>query len=152
MAIRRISCTDQRIRTACSSERAAAFFKRYGVGVLTDDGCHGEGEHDQRDMPVPAMPRARLVVIEPEFVLGRLEAIFNGPAMAFDRYQFLYGRALGTPSGEEGQIAIGYVAADQQTSCPLSRKSAAIFSGIEIGQFDMGPIVPARAFGAFARR
>jgi len=52
---------------------------------MTDDGHHGEGEHDERDMPVPAMPGAGFVVIEAKFVLGRFEAVFDGPTMAFDR-------------------------------------------------------------------
>ena len=51
---------------------------------MTDGGHHSKGEHDERDMPVPAVPGARLVVIEPEFVLGGFEAVFDGPAMAFD--------------------------------------------------------------------
>src|SRR5450759_3591387 len=37
---------------------------------MPDDGHHGEGEHDRRDMTVPAMPGAGLVVIEAEFVLA----------------------------------------------------------------------------------
>jgi len=49
--------------------------------VLTDDGHHGEGEHDQRDMPVPAVPGAGLVVIETELVLGGFEAVLDSPAM-----------------------------------------------------------------------
>src|SRR5271155_5996341 len=61
------------------------FFERRGIGVMTDGGHHGEGEHDQRDMPMPAMPGAGLVVIEAEFVLGGLEAVLDGPAMAFHR-------------------------------------------------------------------
>ena len=50
---------------------------------MTDGGHHGEGEHDQRDMPMPAMPGAGLVVIEAELVLGGLEAVLDGPAMTF---------------------------------------------------------------------
>ncbi len=51
---------------------------------MADDGHHGESQHYQRDMAMPAMPGARLVVIETELVLGGLETIFNSPAMSLD--------------------------------------------------------------------
>ena len=53
--------------------------------MMPDGGRHGEGEHDERDVAMPAVPGAALVVVEPEFVLGRLEAILDRPAMSFDR-------------------------------------------------------------------
>jgi hypothetical protein len=31
---------------------------------MTDGGHHGEGEHDQRNVPMPAMPGTALIVIE----------------------------------------------------------------------------------------
>lgn len=74
---------------------------------MTDDGHHGEGEHDERAVPVPAMEGTRLVMIEAELGFGGLEAVFDRPAMAFNRDQLLHGRSLGTPSGEEGQAVIG---------------------------------------------
>jgi hypothetical protein len=110
---------------------------------MTDDGHHSEGEHDERDMPVPAMPGAGFVVIEAKFVLGSFEAVLDRPAMTFDRDQLFYGRALGAPCGEEGEVAVGNVAADQKASRPLSREGAVVFCGIEIGQFEIGPIVKA---------
>ena len=36
------------------------FFERQGIGPMTDDGRHGEGEDDQRDVTVPAMAWERL--------------------------------------------------------------------------------------------
>ena len=48
---------------------------------------HGEGKHDERDMTMPAMPGPGLVMVETEFVLGGLEAIFDGPAVAFDTHE-----------------------------------------------------------------
>jgi hypothetical protein len=71
------------------------FWRRCDIGAMPDDGHHCEGEHDQRDMTVPAMPGARLVVIEAEFVFGGFETVLDGPAMAFDRYQFFMGVFLG---------------------------------------------------------
>src|SRR5512144_1976564 len=79
------------------------FFERHGIGVMTDGGHHGKGEHDQRDMSMPAVPGAGFVVVEAEFVLGGLEAVLNSPAMTFHRDQLFPGRALGAPGGEEGQ-------------------------------------------------
>ena len=81
---------------------------------MTYDGHHGEGEHDQRDMPVPTVPRSGLVVIETELVLGGFEAVLDSPAMTFYRRQLCHGRTLGTPSGEEGKVCrIGDAAPDQ---------------------------------------
>ena len=85
---------------------------------MTDCGHHGEGEHDERDMAMPAMPGARFIVVEPEFVFGRLETILDRPAMSFDLDQGFDARSDRTPSGEEGHVAVGDVAADQQTPRP----------------------------------
>jgi hypothetical protein len=41
---------------------------------------HREGQHHERDVPVPAMPGPGLVVSQTEFGLGGLERILNGPA------------------------------------------------------------------------
>ena len=149
--MRRISWIDQRIRNAWS-EDAAAFFERHGIGVMTDDGHHGEGEHGERDMAMPAMPGAGFVVIETEFVLGGFEAVFDGPAMTFHRDQLFHGRALGAPGGEESELAVGDAAADHESPCPLALEGAVVFAGIEIGQFETGPVVQARSFGSFAGR
>ena len=51
---------------------------------MLDGSHHGEGEHDQRDVAVPAVPGSGLVVVEPELVFGCLEAVFDRPAVAFD--------------------------------------------------------------------
>lgn len=128
------------------------FFGRPNICLMADDSHHGEGEHDERDMAVPAMPRARFVVIETEFVLGGFKTVLDGPAAAFDRYELFHGRALGTPRGEEGEVTVGDVAADQQTPRPLPREGAVVLDGIEIGQFEIGPVMQARTFGSFACR
>ena len=73
-----------------------------GLVRLMADRCHGKGEHDQRDVAMPAVPGAGLVVIETELVLGRLKTVFNRPAMAFDPDQSCVGRSGRTPSGEKG--------------------------------------------------
>src|ERR1700756_4856159 len=103
-------------------------------------------------MAMPAMPEASFVVIKTELVLGSFEAVLDGPAMAFHRHQLLDGRALGAPCGEEGQAAVGNVAADQKTPRPFPGKVVVVFAGVEIGQLEIGPVVPARPFGSFAGR
>jgi hypothetical protein len=130
------------------TSRQSFFERRHGIGLMTDDGHHGKGEHDERDMPVPTVPGACLIVIETEFVLGGFEAVLNGPAMTFDRRELFQGRALGAPCGEEGKIAIGNIAADKKTPRPFSREGAVVFAGIEIGQFEIGPVMQAWPFGS----
>jgi len=75
--------------------------------------------------PMPAVPGAGLVVIELQLVLGGLEAVLDGPAMAFDldqRGDVGPGRA---PGREEGQLAVSQAAADQKTSRPQTGCSSA---------------------------
>jgi hypothetical protein len=52
---------------------------RRDIGAISDHGHHGKGEHDKRDVAMPAMPRAGFVMIEAEFVLGGHEAVFDRP-------------------------------------------------------------------------
>ena len=82
-------------------------------------------------------------MIETEFVLGGLEAVFDSPATAFHRDQFFRGRALGAPGGEERHSTIGNVAADQQPSRPLPGECAIVLRDIEVGEFQIGPVVQA---------
>src|SRR4029077_16558637 len=60
------------------------FFGRRLVGLMLDGSHHGKGEHDERDVTMPAMPRSGFVVVEPELVLGSLKAVLDRPAVAFD--------------------------------------------------------------------
>ena len=86
--------------------------------MMPDRGHHGEGEHDERDVTMPTVPGARFIVVEPEFVLGRFETILDRPAMSFDLDQGFDARSGRTPGREEGHIAIGDVATDQQAPRP----------------------------------
>jgi hypothetical protein len=54
---------------------------------MPDRGHHGEGEHHQGHVTVPAMPGSALVVIEPELVFRGFKAVLDRPSMAFDRDQ-----------------------------------------------------------------
>ena len=95
-----------------------SFWGRHVVGAVTDYRHHGECEHDERDVAVPAMPRPGFVVVEAELVLGGLEAVFDCPAMTFDSNKGLDACAGRAPCREKGEIAIADVAADQQATGP----------------------------------
>src|SRR5664279_702228 len=43
---------------------------------------HCMGQHGQRDVPVPTLPVANLVVIQPAFALGSLQAWLDLPALS----------------------------------------------------------------------
>ena len=92
MAMRRISWIDQRISGGVVvfwllPGATFRFFGRWRVGAMPDRGHHGEGEHHQGHVTVPAMPGSALVVIEPELVFGGFKAVLDRPSMAFDRDQ-----------------------------------------------------------------
>ena len=88
-----------RPRTLCAAGGADAvgagrcarlgFFGRRLVGLMLDGSHHGKGEHDERDVTMPAVPGSGFVVVEPELVFGCLEAILDRPAMALDADQGL---------------------------------------------------------------
>ena len=101
---------------------------------------------------MPAMPGAGFVVVEAELILGGFEAVFDGPAMSLYRHQFFHGCASWTPGREEGEIAIGDVAADQQPACPDAWKCRIKIIGIEIGEFEIGPIMQSCTLGSIACR
>ena len=44
----------------------------------------GQRQHRQGDVPVPAMPAAHLVAVQPDLLFGRLEALLDRPAPAGD--------------------------------------------------------------------
>ena len=80
---------------------------------MPDRGHHGEGEHHQGDVTVPAVPGSALVVIEPELVFRGFKAVLDRPSMAFDSDQRFNGCPRWTPSGEEGEVIIGDATTDQ---------------------------------------
>src|SRR3954469_17575905 len=78
---------------------SAFWGRRGGVRPVLDHRQQGKGQHHQRDMAVPA---ARLVVVEPELVLGGLERVLDRPAPALDTDQQLERGTGRAPSGEVG--------------------------------------------------
>jgi hypothetical protein len=97
---------------------------------------------------MPSMPRSALVVIEPELVFRGLKTVLDRPSMAFDRHQRFGGCSRWTPDGEEGEIAISDISTDQQTSRPKTMICAVKFFDLEIGQFEIAPIMQPRPFGS----
>ena len=120
---------------------AASFFWRGGVGLTADSGCDGAGEHDERDVPMPAMPGSAFVVVEAKLVLGGLEPFLDAPAGAFNPDPCLDGCPSGAPGGEAGEFTIGKVAPDQQAAGPGAWKRSTVFGGVKISQRAVCPIV-----------
>jgi hypothetical protein len=121
--------------------------------VNADRRHHGEGEHDKRHVTTPTMPGARLVVIEAEFVLRRFETVFDRLAMSFDFRQSFDGRSPRSPCREEGEVAVDDFAPDQKTArLFLTGERLVVVAAIEIGEFEIGPVVKPLAFGSRARK
>src|SRR6187431_1131105 len=77
-----------------------------GVRPVLDHRQQGEGQHHQRDVAVPAVPAAGLVVVEAELVLGGLEAVLDRPAVPFDLDQDLDSGPGWAPGRKEGKLAV----------------------------------------------
>ena len=120
--------------------------------MVADGGHHGKRQHDQADMPVPAVPRAALVVVESELVLGALEAVFDRPTLAFDQDQRLDARAERAPGGEVSALAIGQVAPDQQAAGPGARQRGVKLVCVQVSQLQVGPVMQPCALCAQACR
>ncbi len=75
-----------------------------------------------------------------------------GPTGPFDPDEGLDVGSRRAPSGEEGEIAIGDVTPDQQAAGPQPGSAVVIVGGVEIGQFEIRPVMQAGTFGAVARR
>ena len=119
---------------------------------MLDGSHHGEAEHDERDVTMPAVPGSGFVVVEPELVFGCLEAILDRPAMALDADQGLDRSPCRTPGGEVGEIAVGDITPDQQASCPKDLAVIVELFAFEIGQFEVAPVVQSRSFGSITGR
>ena len=65
-----------------------------------------------------------------------------------DRHQRFDRCCRWAPGGEEGEIAISDISTDQQTSRPKTMICAVKFSDLEIGQFEIAPIMQPRSFGS----
>src|SRR5271154_4680951 len=81
-------------------------------------------------------------------VFGCLEAILDRPAMALNADQGLDRSPCRTPGGEVGEIAVGDITPDQQTSCPKDLAVMVRLFAFEIGQFEVAPVVQSWSFGS----
>ena len=91
-------------------------------------------------------------MIEAELVLGGLEAVFDRPSMAFDgdqRFNRCSGRA---PGGEEGEVAVDNMTSDQQAARPQTVICAVELLTLEIGHFEITPVMQPRPFGSVPGR
>jgi hypothetical protein len=71
--MRRISWIDQGMRSDVSALRSTWFFGCRLVGLMLDGSHHGKGEHDERDVTMPAVPGSGFVVVEPN---GSISTVF----------------------------------------------------------------------------
>src|SRR5260370_26493397 len=127
---------------------AFGFFWVGRMGGMEDRGDDGEGKHYRGSVAMPLRRRSALVVIEHEVVFRGLKTVLDRPRMAFDRHQRFDGCSRWTPGGEEGEIAIGDMTTDQQTARPQTLICAVEFFDLEIGQFEITPIMQPRSFGS----
>src|SRR5260370_35913910 len=56
------------------------------------------------------------------------------------------------PGGEEGEVTIGDATTDQETARPQTIICTVEWLGLEVGQFEITPIVQPRSFGSGSRR
>lgn len=62
------------------------------------------GDQRQSDVPIPAVPAADLVVVEPDLALGLLEADLHVPALAGDPRQLGKRRPFGREHDEGSRL------------------------------------------------
>ena len=116
---------------------------------MADRHEHGEGEHHQRDMAMPAVPASGLVVVEAQLGFRGLERVLDRPPPPLDLDQHVQGRARRAPCREEGHFPVAQAAPDQQTARPHQSRGATSeeASRIKVGQFQIGPVVKPRSLG-----
>src|SRR3978361_1520326 len=101
---------------------------------------------------MPAMPGAGFIVVEPKLVLTGFETVLNRPTLAFHRHQRLNAGASRTPSGEVGTFAVSQIAPDQQPAGPQPALLVVVFAGLEVGQFQIGPVIQSRPLDTLTGR
>jgi len=149
IATRRISWIDQGTGKLGDERR---FWGR-AVRPLTHPRQHGKGQHHQRDMPVPAVPRPALIVGQSAFCLGGLERVFDGPAPPLDRHQLLDRRARRAPGREIGQAPVRQAAPHQKTTRPQALVERGVERvSLQRSQLPIGPVVQARPLRPRPRR
>src|ERR1700675_1910360 len=82
--------------------------------------------------------------------LGYPADVLDRPTIALDFDHCLDRRPCRTPSAKIGEIAVGDMAPDQQTTRPQAMAVIVEFLTREIGQFEVAPVVQPRSFGSCA--
>jgi len=78
--------------------------------MVADGRHHGERQHHQGHVAMPAVPGAGFVVVEAELGFGGLEAVLDRPTLALDLDQCLDGRTDRAPCQGERMRASGIIA------------------------------------------
>ena len=87
------------------------------------------------------MPGPVFVVVEAEFVLGRLNAVLDCPAVAFNLHERVDPSPGHAPSHEERQFAVHNMSSDQQAASAQPGASFTGIGGLNVCKFDIGPVV-----------
>jgi len=98
------------------------------------------------------MPGPVFVVVEAEFVLGRLNAVLDCPAVAFNLHERVDPSPGHAPSHEERQFAVHNMSSDQQAASAQPGASFTGIGGLNVCKFDIGPVVQSRTFRALTWR
>ena len=65
--------------------RVSHRFLWYGlIGLQPNDRHHRKCQHHERHVTIPSVPGPGFVMVEPDFVFGGFETVFDRPAVAFD--------------------------------------------------------------------
>src|SRR4030088_3251286 len=153
MAMRRTSWIDQRINDGVAMLWVLPWFD-VSFFLATADWRDGGSPPSWRRRASPGKrgdaTHARICsrCVEPELVFRGLKTVLDRPPMAFDRHQRFDGCSRWTPGGEEGEIAIGDMTTDQQTARPQTLICAVEFFELEIGQFEITPVMQPRSLGS----
>lgn len=83
-------------------------------------------QQHQGNVTVPAVPGSGFIMRQAKFVLGSLEAVFDGLAVSLDSNDRLDQRSGRAPGGEVSHLAIGDMAADQQAALHIAREAGQI--------------------------
>ena len=81
------------------------------------------------------------VVVEVEFALGRFEIVLDRPAVACNLRKRVDPSAGWAPIRAERQFAVRDMSSDQQVACPQPCASFILIDSLDVGEFEIGPLV-----------
>ena len=86
----------------------------------------GLRQHTERDVPIPALPRAHLILVEADLVFAHLKTLLDCPACTDDEHHLLQGGSGGSKHQHIGQLgwldSHGHAAPDDQPVLPAGRR------------------------------